>query len=73
MKQVIEAIIKKRMIYLSIMKKKQFNEIYNLIANGENIKRDDYDAVTFEIQVENVEEIERTLKIIDVIAPVIMG
>lgn len=55
LRNLVNAIIKKKIILLSLMKIADFKELYLKVMEREAVSDREYDAVTFEIPVENAE------------------
>ncbi|HDO20542.1 MAG TPA: hypothetical protein ENG81_03375 [Candidatus Bathyarchaeota archaeon] len=64
--------LEKKTIYLSLMDGEDFKELYRLIADEKEIEGEYEKAVTFEIPVENVDEIDKTLTLIKIIDKEVM-
>lgn len=72
LKNFLNALLEKKTIYLSLMDGEGFKELYRLIADEKEIEGEYEKAVTFEIPVENVDEIDKTLTLIKIIDKEVM-
>lgn len=66
-KRFVEAIGDKKNILISLTGLEDFREIYRSVADKGVIEDKDYNAVTFEIPVDNVDEMKQLMKLIDII------
>lgn len=66
-KRFVDAIGDKKNILISLTGLEDFREIYRSVADKGVIEDKDYNAVTFEIPVDNVDEMKQLMKLIDII------
>lgn len=66
-RRFVDAIGDKKTILLSLTGLEEFREIYKSIVDRGFIEDKDYNAVTFEIPIEDLNELKQLMKIIDII------
>jgi len=66
-RRFVDAIGDKKTILLSLTGLEDFREIYKSIVDRGFIEDKDYNAVTFEIPIEDLNELKQLMKIIDII------
>jgi len=66
-KEFLKAIERSYRILLSLACKEDFSEIYKTVAESGVLMERDYNAVTFEIPLDDVEELKQLMSIIDII------
>jgi hypothetical protein len=72
-KEFLKAIVESDRILLSLACKEDFSEIYKMVAEKGVLIEGDYNAVTFEIPLDNVEELKQLMSVIDIVDKELMN